>query len=150
MALQHWNSHAPPDNQEKARIVTAHTIHVMRVYDDLANIAGTRFLVDRIWPRGIRKRELHLDAWLKDVAPTTELRRWFGHDAARWPAFTSRYEVELDANPSAWQPILQAAAQGPVTLLVGARDQEHNQAVVLRDYVMRKLRHHRNTGSSFA
>jgi uncharacterized protein YeaO (DUF488 family) len=119
--------------------MTKQTINIRRVYDDAAKGAGTRFLVDRIWPRGIKKQDLHLDGWLRDVAPTAELRRWFGHNAARWMEFRSRYEAELDANPAAWQPILEAAHQGPVTLLFGARDEQHNQAVVLRDYLTPKL-----------
>ncbi len=82
-----------------------------------------------------------MDAWLRDAGPTDELRRWFGHDAGRWTEFKSRYEDELDANPSVWQPIMEAAHEGPVTLLFGARDEEHNQAVVLRDYLMRRLNH---------
>lgn len=115
------------------------TISIRRVYDDPGKDEGARFLVDRIWPRGVKKEDLHLDDWLKDVAPTDELRHWFGHYAARWTDFRSRYEAELDANPSAWQPILEAAHQGAVTLLFGARDEQHNQAVVLRDYLTPKL-----------
>ena len=122
--------------------MTKQTINIRRVYDDAATGAGARFLVDRIWPRGIKKQDLHLDGWLKEVAPSTELRHWFGHYAARWTEFRSRYEAELDANPSAWQPILEAAHQGPVTLLFGARDEQHNQAVVLRDYLTPKLKQH--------
>jgi uncharacterized protein YeaO (DUF488 family) len=122
------------------------TISIRRVYDDPAKDKGAhrgaRFLVDRIWPRGIRKEDLHLDGWLKDVAPTDDLRHWFGHDPARWAEFRSRYEAELGGNPSAWQPILEAAEKGAVTLLFGARDTEHNQAVVLRDFLARKLKHH--------
>jgi uncharacterized protein YeaO (DUF488 family) len=115
-----------------------HTIHIRRVYDDATEHEGARFLVDRIWPRGIKKEGL-LDSWLKDVAPTNELRRWFGHEVARWSEFRSRYQAELDANPSAWQPIIEAARNGTVTLLFGARDEQHNQALVLRDYLLRKL-----------
>jgi uncharacterized protein YeaO (DUF488 family) len=122
--------------------MTKQTINIRRVYDDAATGAGTRFLVDRIWPRGIKKQDLHLDGWLKEVAPSTELRHWFGHYAARWTEFKSRYEAELDANPSAWQPIVEAAHRGPVTLLFGARDEQHNQAVVLRDYLTPKLKQH--------
>jgi uncharacterized protein YeaO (DUF488 family) len=117
-------------------------IAIRRVYDHPAKGRGARFLVDRIWPRGIKKEGLHLDGWLKDVAPTNDLRRWFGHDTARWAEFRSRYEAELDAKPSAWQPILDAAQKGSVTLLFGARDEEHNQAVVLRDFLARKLKRH--------
>jgi uncharacterized protein YeaO (DUF488 family) len=118
------------------------TIRIRRVYDEPVKDGGSRFLVDRIWPRGIRKQDLHLDAWLKDVAPSDELRHWFGHDPTQWAGFRRRYERELNANPSAWRPILVAAREGPVTLLFGARDEEHNQAVVLRDNLAPKLMHH--------
>jgi uncharacterized protein YeaO (DUF488 family) len=124
------------------------TITIRRVYDDPAKGGGARFLVDRIWPRGIKKEDLHLDGWLKDVAPTDDLRHWFGHDVARWMEFRRRYQAELESNPSAWQPILDAAQKGSVTLLFGARDEEHNQAVVLRDFVARKLKHHQEAGQS--
>lgn len=119
-----------------------HTIRIRRVYGEPVKDGGARFLVDRLWPRGIKKEDLHLDGWLKDVAPTDELRHWFGHDPAHWVAFRRRYESELDANPSAWRPILAAAQKGPVTLLFGARDEEHNQAVVLRDYLTSRLKRH--------
>lgn len=121
--------------------MTKQTIDIQRVYDEPTRDTGARFLVDRIWPRGIKKEDLHLDGWLKDVAPTDKLRHWFGHYTARWSEFKTRYEAELDANPSAWRPIIEAAHHGRVTLLFGARDEEHNQAVVLRDYLMRKLKH---------
>jgi uncharacterized protein YeaO (DUF488 family) len=118
------------------------TINIRRVYDEPAKDGGVRFLVDRIWPRGVKKETLHLDGWLKDVAHTDELRHWFGHDAAHWAEFRRRYQAELDANPSAWRPIIDAAQKGTVTLLFGARDEEHNQAVVLRDYLTSKLKYH--------
>jgi uncharacterized protein YeaO (DUF488 family) len=117
-------------------------IDIARAYDALGPDGRTRFLVDRMWPRGVTKDTLRIEAWLRDVAPSTELRRWFGHDPARWEEFQRRYCDELDANPQGWQPLADAAKRGPVTLLFGARDREHNQAVVLRDYLMRKLAHH--------
>ncbi len=110
-----------------------------RVYDREALAEGRRFLVERLWPRGIRKADLGLDDWLRDVAPSTELRRWFGHDPERWEEFCRRYAAELDASPEAWQQLLAAARAGPVVLLFSARDEEHNNAVALRDY----LRAHR-------
>ena len=118
------------------------TISIKRVYGEPVQDGSTRFLVDRLWPRGIKKEDLPVDGWLKEVAPTDELRHWFGHAPARWSEFRSRYQAELDANPAAWQPILAAARKGPVTLLFGARDEEHNQAVVLRDYLAPRLKHH--------
>ncbi|TKC83802.1 DUF488 family protein [Trinickia terrae] len=117
-------------------------IGISRAYDRPLNGSGARFLVDRVWPRGVTKEELHLDGWLRDVAPSDELRRWFAHDPKRWREFVSRYRSELDSHPAVLQPILDAAGKGPVTLLFGARDPEHNQAVVLRDYLLAKLAHH--------
>lgn len=109
-------------------------ILVARAYDDEIP-AGRRFLIDRLWPRGLSKDELHLDGWLKDAAPSSELRRWFGHDPERWEEFRRRYTEELDAHPAAWQPLLEAARAGDVVLLFGAKDTEHNNAVVLREHL---------------
>lgn len=113
-------------------------IKTKRAYEDWAPSDGVRFLVERLWPRGIRKADLQMEAWLKDVAPSTELRRWFGHDPARWDEFVRRYEEELDRSPDAWQPIADAARHGDVTLIYSARDVEHNAAVALQRYVERK------------
>lgn len=117
-------------------------IDIARAYDSLGQDGRVRFLVDRMWPRGVTKDTLRLEAWLRDVAPSTALRRWFGHDPERWEEFRERYHAELDANPQAWQPLVDAAKRGPVVLLFGARDREHNQAVVLREYLLHKLAHH--------
>ena len=111
-------------------------IHVARVYDRASLPEGRRFLVERLWPRGVRRSDLELDDWLRDVAPSTELRRWFGHDPQRWEEFRRRYAAELDAAPHTWQPLLDAAAAGPVVLLYSARDEEHNNAVALRDHLL--------------
>lgn len=119
-----------------------HAIDIQRVYEHAGDDRHVRFLVDRLWPRGVKKESLSLDGWLKEVAPSNELRDWFGHDPERWCEFRRRYEHELDDNRASWQPILDAATKRPVKLLYGTRDAEHNQAVVLRDYLMRKLRHH--------
>lgn len=113
-------------------------IRTKRVYEEVEPGDGRRFLVERLWPRGIRKADLRLDSWLKDVAPSTELRRWFGHEPDRWPEFERRYAAELDANPEAWQPIVEAAARGNVTLLYSARDVERNSAVALAGYLERR------------
>ncbi|NRO98840.1 DUF488 family protein [Paraburkholderia sp. NMBU_R16] len=118
-------------------------IGVAWAYDPPGDDDGVRYLVDRVWPRGIRKDALRIEQWLRDVAPSNELRRWFGHDPQRWDAFIERYRAELDANRAAWEPLLEAASHGPVTLVYGARDPEHNQAVALRDYLERKLSHRR-------
>ena len=114
------------------------SIDVQRVYDQPLH-RGRRFLVDRLWPRGVRKADLPLAGWLKDVAPSDGLRRWFGHDPERWREFSKRYREELDEHPDAWKPLLGAAKHGRVVLLYGAKDEEHNNAVALRRYLERKL-----------
>jgi uncharacterized protein YeaO (DUF488 family) len=110
-------------------------IKLKRVYDKRSSTDGVRYLVERLWPRGIKKAELHLDDWIKDVAPSTELRRWFSHDPRKWPEFRRRYFAELDGAPELCEPIRQAARQGTVTLLYSSHDAEHNNAVALKDYV---------------
>lgn len=111
-------------------------VHVARVYDRASLPEGRRFLVERLWPRGVRREDLELDGWVRDVAPSTELRRWFGHDPDRWEEFRRRYTAELDAAPGAWRPLRDAARAGPVVLLFSARDEERNSAVALRDYLL--------------
>jgi uncharacterized protein YeaO (DUF488 family) len=113
-------------------------IALERVYDH-QRTHGTRFLVERLWPRGVRKESLHYSDWLKEVAPSDSLRRWFRHDVAKWPEFQRRYRQELDQHPDAWAPILTAAQHGDVVLLYSSHDTEHNNAVVLRDYLNGKL-----------
>jgi uncharacterized protein YeaO (DUF488 family) len=114
-------------------------IRVVRVYDQDEPRPGRRFLVDRLWPRGMRAEELALDGWLRDAAPSAELRRWFGHDVERWPEFRRRYLAELAAAPDAVRPLLDAVREGDVTLLYAARDAEHNNAVVLREHLLATL-----------
>ena len=114
-------------------------IQTKRVYEPPAPEDGARLLVDRLWPRGIRKEKLQLTGWLKEVAPGTSLCQWFHHDPARWKEFQSKYAAELKANPKAWQPILHAAREGKVTLLFASRDAEHNNAVVLKAFLEREL-----------
>jgi uncharacterized protein YeaO (DUF488 family) len=114
-------------------------IQTKRVYEPHAPADGVRFLVERLWPRGIAKAALQMDGWLKDAAPSTELRRWFDHDPKKWLEFKRRYAAELEAHPDAWKPILTKARRGRVTLLYSAHDVEHNNAVVLRDFLSRKL-----------
>lgn len=114
-------------------------IRVKRVYDPPARGDGVRFLVDRLWPRGVKRESLRLDGWLKDAAPSDELRRWFGHDPARWDEFRRRYFAELDGNPEGWRPILEAARKGNVTLLFSAREAAHNNAVALKAYLDERL-----------
>lgn len=113
-------------------------IHLQRAYEHEQR-PGTRILVDRIWPRGVKKADLHLDDWRKSVAPSTELRKWFNHDPKNWEEFQKLYRAELKANPDAWQPLLQAAQEGDLVLIYGAKDEEHNQAVVLREFLNDRL-----------
>ncbi|TAK51600.1 MAG: DUF488 family protein [Betaproteobacteria bacterium] len=110
-------------------------IRVKRTYDGPSRTDGRRVLVERLWPRGMKKASLAADVWSKDVAPSTQLRKWFGHRQERWREFRRRYRAELDANPAAWKPILEAATRGNVTLLYSARDTVHNGAVVLCEYL---------------
>jgi uncharacterized protein YeaO (DUF488 family) len=110
-------------------------IHLARVHDADDDGTGPRFLVERLWPRGVRRADLRFTAWLRDVAPSDELRRWFGHEPDRWDEFRRRYFAELDGRPEAWAPLREAAVEGDVTLLYSSRDVEHNNAVALRDYL---------------
>ena len=114
-------------------------IRIKRAYEDASQDDGARFLVDRLWPRGVTKDALRIEAWLKDVAPSAELRKWFGHDPAKWDEFQRRYGAELQSRPETWQPLLDAACQGTVTLVYGAKDTEHNDAVVLKAFLESKL-----------
>lgn len=112
-------------------------LHTRRAYLPARKDDGVRLLVDRLWPRGLARQALAADAWLKDVAPSTALRTWFGHDPARWKTFRRRYFAELDAAPDAVAELrAHLAPSGPTTLLFGARDEAHNNAVALRDYLL--------------
>ena len=116
-------------------------ILLKRVYEAPARQDGLRVLVDGLWPRGISKVELEAEAWLRALAPSTALRKWFNHDPARWETFRIRYFEELDAKPEALAQLRAYLARGPVTLLYGARDEEHNNAVALRDFVLHGRSH---------
>jgi uncharacterized protein YeaO (DUF488 family) len=107
-------------------------IQLKRAYDAPAASDGFRVLVDRLWPRGVSKEEAHLDLWLKEIAPSTELRKWFGHDPARWEGFQERYRRELREKTDAVRLLKQKAKEGSVTLVYAARDEEHNGALVLK------------------
>jgi uncharacterized protein YeaO (DUF488 family) len=115
------------------------TIRVKRAYEPASSKDGARFLVDRLWPRGLTKTDLKLDGWLKEAAPSDGLRRWFSHDPEKWVEFRRRYSAELDGKPETWQPILEAARKGPITLLFGAKDRAHNNAVALKSYLESKF-----------
>jgi uncharacterized protein YeaO (DUF488 family) len=114
-------------------------IRIKRVYEPAELEDGPRILVDRLWPRGIGKKELRLDSWYKNVAPSSQLRKWFNHDPARWDEFKRRYFAELDSNPAAWSSLADLARSGNMTLLYSAKDEEHNNAEALRDYLESKL-----------
>lgn len=114
-------------------------IRIERVYNRSKSNEGERYLVDRLWPRGVRKDSLRLDGWLKEIAPSAHLRRWFGHDPAKWEEFQTRYRAELDQREEALAPLLDAARNGNVVLLYGARDEEHNNAIVLARYLKDRL-----------
>ena len=114
-------------------------IRVKRVYEAHGRLDRPAYLVERLWPRGLRKQALPVDGWLKEVAPSDELRRWFGHDPAKWTEFQRRYRAELDAHPEAWQPLIEAAKHGDVTFYYSTRDTEHNNALALKDYLEAKL-----------
>jgi uncharacterized protein YeaO (DUF488 family) len=115
-------------------------IGIKRTYAPHAKSDGRRILVERLWPRGLKTEALAAHEWNKDVAPSTDLRKRFGHRIERWAEFRRRYRAELDANPAAWKSILEAAACGRVTLLYSARDTAHNGAVVLQEYLRKRTR----------
>jgi uncharacterized protein YeaO (DUF488 family) len=110
-------------------------IRIKRTYDPPAREDGHRVLVERLWPRGQTKAAVAADVWAKEVAPTTELRKWFDHQLERWEEFRRSYRAELRANPAAWEPILAASKRGTVTLLYSAHDPVHNGAAVLREFL---------------
>jgi uncharacterized protein YeaO (DUF488 family) len=110
-----------------------------RAYEKAAPDDGIRFLVERLWPRGIKKGDLRIDAWLKDLAPSNSLRRWFAHDPKKWSEFQHRYFAELDSHPEACEQIHSAARRGRVTLVYSAHDTEHNNAVALREYLTARM-----------
>ncbi len=112
---------------------------VKRAYRPPEPDDGVRYLVDRVWPRGVTKNALSVGDWVRDVAPSDALRQWFGHDAAKWEEFKQRYFAELEANPANWQALLEAGRKGTVTLVFSARDEEHNQAVALKEFLDQKM-----------
>jgi uncharacterized protein YeaO (DUF488 family) len=115
-------------------------INIKRVYNPASTDDGERFLVDRLWPRGIKKESLKAQAWIKEVAPSNELRHWYGHDPDKWCEFNARYFAELDGKPETWRPLLEAARKGKITLLFSTRELARNNAVTLRAYLEKKLK----------
>ncbi len=114
-------------------------LSIKRVYEAPSPDDGCRLLAERLWPRGLRKESARLDGWMREAAPSTPLRQWFSHQVPRWEEFQRRYRLELEANREAWQPILDAAAKGRVTLLFSSRDTEHNNVVALRAFLLERL-----------
>lgn len=115
------------------------TVKIKRVYDESESSDGKRILVERLWPRGIKKEELKMDLWLKNVAPSTELRKWFSHDVEKWNEFQTKYRQELKLNSTEYQPILDASKKGNVTLLFSSKDTQHNNAVVLQSFIKEQI-----------
>jgi uncharacterized protein YeaO (DUF488 family) len=115
-------------------------IDLKRAYDAPTRSDGRRILVDRVWPRGIAKDDLQIDAWLKDLAPSTGLRKWFGHDRAKWDEFRKRYALELEQRPEALEELVEKARAGHVTLVFSAKDTQHNNAVALKEHLERCLK----------
>ncbi|HZV51420.1 MAG TPA: DUF488 family protein [Candidatus Dormibacteraeota bacterium] len=117
-------------------------IRLQRVYGSDVAAPGTRVLVDRVWPRGVKKDDLRLDHWLRELGPSDELRKWFGHRPERWPEFQRRYREELEepSRRALLDQLVELARRGPLILLFGAADEDHNQAVVLRSVLEERLR----------
>ena len=113
-------------------------VEIKRVYEDPGRADGMRILVDRLWPRGLSKERARVDLWLKDIAPSTELRKWFNHDPSKWTEFQARYRQELKSEADLLDVLKEKAAKGPITLLYGAKDEVHNEAVVLQSLLQPK------------
>lgn len=118
------------------RKIAAHNVRLKRAYSPPSAEDGMRILVDRLWPRGVRKSDAAIYRWIKDVSPSTALRKWFGHDPARWRGFRQRYAAEIRGHPDQLAELRSLARSGPITLVFGARDELHNDAVVLRNILL--------------
>lgn len=114
-------------------------IRIKRAYRAARVSDGLRILVDRVWPRGLARDRLRLSEWMRDIAPSTDLRRWFGHQPERWTAFRTAYWEELDAKPATVAHLCERASEGPVTLVYGAKDERHNNAIALKEYLDRRI-----------
>jgi len=121
--------------------IYAKNVTLKRAYEHPARSDGTRVLIDRLWPRGIKKSEARIGEWMKDIAPSTTLRKWFGHDPARWAEFQRRYEAEVRQHPEYLERLRSLAREGPLTLVFSAHDEAHNDAVVLRDMILSDRSH---------
>lgn len=116
--------------------IRANNVKLKRAYEPPAHDDGTRILIDRLWPRGVKKVDAALDQWAKDLAPSTALRKWFGHDPARWPAFRLRYAEEVRQHGEQLRQLRVLARTNPITLVYSAHDEVHNDAVALRDFLL--------------
>jgi uncharacterized protein YeaO (DUF488 family) len=116
-------------------------IQVKRAYEAGSEEDGVRFLVERLWPRGIKKEDLAIEGWLKDLAPSTELRKWFNHDPTKWDEFCQRYFRELQKHPTVWRPLLARARRDRVTLVFRAHDTQYNNAIALKQFLQGKTKH---------
>jgi uncharacterized protein YeaO (DUF488 family) len=116
--------------------VSSDRVRLKRAYEPAASDDGTRILIDRLWPRGIKKADAAIDEWVKAIAPSTELRKWFGHDPERWHEFRRRYQAEIRQHPEDLERLRTLAQHGRITLVFSARDEAHNDAVVLRDLLL--------------
>lgn len=116
--------------------IAADHVKLKRAYEPPAVDDGARILIDRLWPRGVKKANAAIDEWMREIAPSTELRKWFGHDPKRWPEFQHRYESEIRQHPEQFERLRALARQGRITLVFSARDQAHNDAVVLKDLLL--------------
>ena len=116
--------------------IVAENIRLKRAYDSASSGDGARILIDRLWPRGVRKADAAIDVWAKDIAPSTALRRWFGHDPARWHEFRRRYSEEIHRRRDRLDELRTLAQKGRITLVFAARDEAHNDAVVLREILL--------------
>lgn len=116
--------------------IPVENVKLRRVYEPPSRSDGKRVLIDRLWPRGVKKSEVKIDEWMKDIAPSTGLRKWFGHEPARWPEFQDRYAAEVRQHPELLNDLRRLAREGPLTLVFAARDEAHNDAIVLRDLIL--------------
>lgn len=114
-------------------------IRAKRVYEEYSPDDGACVLVERLWPRGFTRERLHADSWLREIAPTAELRTWYAHDVAKWPEFVIQYTAQLDAQPDLVASLLDIARHGPLTLLFAAKDPDHSSAIVLLNYLTKRL-----------
>jgi uncharacterized protein YeaO (DUF488 family) len=119
-----------------SRTIPAERIRLKRAYEAVADDDGARILIDRLWPRGVRKQDAAIKHWAKELSPSTELRKWFGHDPGRWQEFHRRYTKELSQHPQQLEELRALAREGPITLVYAAHDEEHNDAVVLREVLL--------------